>query len=277
MDIYLRSSKEVICFCEHLFNHYKQIDLEWKKDEIHGNHISLEKVEASEQLLLAISRALVAVYHSFHLSQRLKQIIKKNYYYTDRIEIERIIEQVYVLLDDPRNELSKKIKESLQNLFYERAKNEYSLYFNSMIHFQLSALQEYLIDVVGLAIDEFKREESHQEFIHNVRNFMRKKQSNFKEIHIIQGKEFTFYKESGKKLTKTDIRRLLQEEPLYILGLTTSEYNLSPLIAMAPKQIFIYGTDPFEGKTQSIMNIFQDRVTFKNIQEFPFTISREKN
>jgi len=47
------------------------------------------------------------------------------------------------------------------------------------------------------------------------------------------------------------------------LGLHENEFNLSPLIAMSPAKIKVYGDDPDDPKIMTITNIFQERVEFE--------------
>jgi hypothetical protein len=62
----------------------------------------------------------------------------------------------------------------------------------------------------------------------------------------------------------------MQSEALYIFGLDENELNLAPLIAMVPEKIKIYGNDPSEAKTMTVINIFQEKVIFEHDRHFPF-------
>lgn len=272
MDIYLYSSKEVICFCENLFKYYKQLELIWKRDESYGNRIHLIDTKRTVELDKAIAKSLVTVFYNFHLSKMMEKILRKNYYYSDELEIERILQHAYSLLYDDENEqLKKSFKRKLTNQLMEIVETEHTIYLESICNFQLNTFKTKLIDVVGLAIDEFKQEEEYQEFINNIRIFLRRKKSIFKEIHIVQGKKLSFFKPSGKRISKIELNKILKEEPLYLLGLTPSDYTLAPLVAMAPRKIIIYGDSRFEEKTKTILNIFEERVIFKSLSHFPFT------
>ncbi|WP_337018057.1 sporulation protein YtxC, partial [Oceanobacillus massiliensis] len=90
-------------------------------------------------------------------------------------------------------------------------------------------------------------------------------------IHILQGNTFTFYKQNGKRLSNIELRVMMKKEPLYIVGLHDNEFNLAPLIAMAPEKLKIYGDDPSEPKTLTVINVFQEKVDFEPISNFPFS------
>lgn len=62
-----------------------------------------------------------------------------------------------------------------------------------------------------------------------------------------------------------------------MIGLDENEMNLAPLIALLPSNIFIYGDDSSEARTLSIINIFQERVTFCSLNKFPFNRKKDKS
>ena len=73
-----------------------------------------------------------------------------------------------------------------------------------------------------------------------------------------------------------ELRHLMYQEPLYLVGLDANEMNLSPLIAIAPQKIYIYGDHPSEPKTLTVINVFQEKVYFKSLSHFPFPQSLSK-
>lgn len=272
LDIYLACSKEVICFCESLFRHYKQLDLIWKRDKDYGHRITLVIEEKNDELLTAIAKSLVTVYYTYYLSKGLKKIIKNTYYFRDEGEIEKIIQHSHGLLyNDVDYRLKKTYKDKLVNLFKQIIQEKETVYFQSILHFQLGNFKTDLIHLVGLAIDEYKQEKRHQQFIHNIRSFLNRKEGKTRELHIVIGEKFTFYKSTGEVISQQELKKILQKEPLYLLGLHSSDYTLAPLIAMAPKSIIVYEKSPLHSATKTILNIFEERVTRKPLSQFPFT------
>lgn len=278
MEIYFSSLREVIYFCEHMYEDEKQLDFYWENDVPHGHRVIITDLNLTDSIVESISKAFVNIYYTYHISKVLQRVLRKNYYYTNQFEIEKIIEHAYIILfEHKENPVVKKLKKNLQAQFSKIVCSSNPLYFETIIHFQLTNLKDHFIELIGLAIDDFKQEELHQQFIHNIRVFMKNKKTNYKEVHIVQGSPFSYYNETGDEITQKKVDNLLEKEPLYLLGLSTPDYYLSPLIAMAPEKIYIYGDNIFEAKTQSIMNVFQEKVVFHDISTFPFKQLESKN
>lgn len=281
LEVYFESDKEVISFCEQVFRYNKKIELHWKTHEDWGNHLQFEELIQSNELVETISKSMVDVFMTHRLGGMIKHIIEDFYYYTNSDEMERILEITHWVFsgedDDSllvRN--NKDPKALLHSLFVSNIKNTSIIHFDSIVNFRLKVFKDQLIHYVGLAIDEFKREEEHQEFVNMLREYIAKKKPSYTIIHLLQGRTFTFFKENGKKFTKMELRALMQKEPLYIVGLDQNEWNLAPLIAMAPSKVKIYGDYPFEPKTLTVINVFQEKVDFEPFSNFPFPHSIKK-
>lgn len=278
LELYFESDKEVICFCEHLFCYNKQIELYWKTHKDWGNHIQFKHSTLTSDMMNAISKSMVHVFVSHRLSRSIKRVIMEDFYYTDDDEIERILDLTNWIIDegDDFQQRRENPRRFLQNLFFDVIIHNDTVHFDSVVNFRLKAFRNELRYFVGLAIDEFKQEEEHQAFIELLRKYIVKKQTKYDVIHVLQGTHFTFFLANGKRFSKLDLRKTMQKEPLYIVGLDTDEFNLSPLIAMAPKKIKIYGDNPSEPKTLTVINVFQERVDFLPYSQFPFSYYTKK-
>ncbi|RDW16308.1 putative sporulation protein YtxC [Oceanobacillus arenosus] len=279
LTVYIESEQEVISFCEQLFRHTKNIEINWKTNEEWGNEIQFEMVHAG--LLDMIAKSMADVFIIHRLGTMIKQIIEDIYYYSNPDEIERIHDLtawIYaggdgdsLQLRNSRADRTKDPSHFLTTIFIACMEETAVIHYESIIKFRLKAFKDELIHYVGIAIDEFKREEDHQSFINTLREYIAKKEALLPVIHIIQGNNFTFYNESGKPFTNIELRMLMQKEPLYIVGLDENEMNLAPLVAMTPRKIKIYGDDPSEPKTLTVINVFQEKVEFQALRHFPFT------
>lgn len=272
LNIYFESDKEVIHFCEHLFRYNKQIELKWKTDEDWGNHLYFDVGIVNRETIQAMAKAMVDVFIAFRLSTEIKKLIKGKYYYTNHEEIDEILGHTYWVLKEGHAQFKNSTRPSqlLLSLFIENITNVTSIHYDSIVKFRMNLFKERLLDYIGLAIDEFKQEEEHQSFIEMLRSYILKKKSTFNEIHVIQGKNFSFYRSNGKRFSPLELRNLMYQEPLYIVGLDVNELNLAPLVAIAPQKIYIYGDNPSEPKTLTVINVFQERVYFESLSHFPF-------
>lgn len=262
-------------FCENLFRYNKQIELHWKTDEEWGNRIQFTRNILDNEAIEAIAKSMVDVFLIHRLSNFIKKIIEKDFYYTNKDEIERILDLSHWIFKGEDDE-SRKIRvdqspsKILMSLFIANLKNKSTVHFDSIVKFRLNVFKAQLQSYVGLAIDEFKQEEDHQAFIDMLRKYIAKQESVYHEVHILQGKTFSFYKDNGKKFSTLELRKLMHNKPLYIVGLDAKEFNLAPLVAMAPKKIKIYGDNPSEPKTLTVINVFQEKVELEPYNHFPF-------
>ncbi|RKQ29920.1 putative sporulation protein YtxC [Oceanobacillus halophilus] len=277
LDAYFESDKEVLKFCEHLFLKSNQIQLHWKIHEEWGNHIQIEKSLPHENLIEVIAKSMTNVFIAHRLGNLIKSIIKKYYYYSNSDEIDRIHEITNWIIagNDGDSLVVRKNKggdpnQLLVSLFIANIKDTENIHYDSIVKFGLKKFKDQLVQYVGLAIDEYKREEEHQEFVNMLREYITKKDPGMPIIHVLQGSTFVFYKETGKVISNMELRTIMQKEPLYLFGLDGEEMNLAPLIAMAPEKIIIYGDDPSEPKTMTVINVFQEKVEFESIRKFPF-------
>lgn len=279
LELYFESDKEVICFCEHLFCYNKQIELCWKTHSDWGNHIEFKHFILTDDMINAISKSMVNVFVTHRLSHSIKRVITEDFYYTNTDEIERVIDLTNWIIEEGEDFQHKREnpRHFLQTLFYDIISHNNTVHFDSVVNFRLKSFRDELRHFVGLAIDEFKQEEEHQAFIELLRKYIIKKQTRYDVIHILQDAQFTFYTENGKRFSKLDLQKTMQKEPLYIVGLDANEFNLSPLIAMSPKKIKIYGDNPSEPKTLTVINVFQERVDFLPYSQFPFSYHTKKN
>jgi|SRR5690625_1418123 len=272
LNIYFESDKEVIHFCEHLFRYNKQVELKWKTNEDWGNHLYFDEENVNQESIQAMGKAMVDVFIAFRLSNEIKKLVMEKYYYTNYDEIDEILEHTFLVLKEGHSQVGYGTRPTqlLLSLFIENITNVSVVHFDSIVKFRLNIFKEQLLDYIGLAIDEVKQEKEHQSFVEMLRTYILKKKSTFNEIHVVQGVNFTFFRSNGKQFSTLELRHLMYQEPLYIVGLDANELNLAPLIAIAPQKIYIYGDNPSEPKTLTVINVFQERVYFESLSHFPF-------
>lgn len=274
--IYFRYDKEVIYFCEKLFRLNEEIEVQWKRDKHWGNELRIndEHVSLNDIILCFVEVFLFDRYHKM-----IKKIARETYYYSDDEEIERISQLTDFIISEKsyQKELFGE-HESLANfIFYVLKENmeesSNPIHFDSFVTFCMQPISECIEKAVGFGIDEMKREEEYQNFVHSVRHYLRNRKSKTDVLHILQGEDFTFYNEKGEKYTRIQLRRLMHREPLYLIGLDENELNISPVITLLPEKIYVYGDNPSEAKTLALINLFEERVQFFPLEKFPFHIN----
>lgn len=273
--IYFRFDKEVIYFCEKLFRLNEEIEVQWKRDKHWGNELRITDDNLSIHDVIS---CFVEVFLYERLHQMIKKIAAEDYLYSDEEEIERICQLTdYIISEESyQKELFGDYK-TLSNFIFHILKNNievtYPIHFDSLVTFCMQPISECLGRAVGLGIDEMKREEEYQNFVHSVRYYLRNRKSKTDVLHIIQGDNFIFYNAQGEKYSRVQLRKLMHREPLYLIGLDDNEMNLSPVITLLPEKIFVYGDNPSEAKTLALINLFEEKVEFLPLEKFPFHLN----
>lgn len=276
MDIFFESDKEVICFCERLFQQNKQIAVYWQVNAKRGNQLTINEEPLNEIIFQSIAVSLVDVYVTHRLRSIINEIIQDTYYFSDGHEIEQIYElaEWIVTGEDKDCKMLRKNKHPIQLLraiFLMHIRNAQDVHFDWIVQTGMKAFKQDLIHYVGLAIDEFKREEEHQSFINTLREYIIKKEPAVPLIHVVGGNTFSYYHFTGKPYSKVELRSIMKKVPLYLFGLPEDEWNLTPLIALAPRKIKLYVDDSSSPRTQTVLNIFQERVDIQSFKDFPYT------
>lgn len=271
-----------MCFCEALFEENKQIAVHWQVSDKWGNRLTIESSPLNEIAFQAIAKGLVHVYLTYRLRIALNEIIRHNYYFSNRHEVEKIYEHAeWIVTGEDRDSLiirkNKHPIQLLRAIFLMHIRNAKQVNFASIIKSGMKAFKQDLIDYVGLAIDEFKREEEHQAFLNMVREYITKKAPVIPIIHVVHGNEFSYYSADGGEWSVREIRTLMKKTPLNLLGFPDEEWTLAPLIAMAPEIIILYANDPSSPKIQTVLNVFQERVIIRSFKEFPYTYRLYRN
>ncbi|CEI83972.1 hypothetical protein J18TS1_00740 [Oceanobacillus oncorhynchi subsp. incaldanensis] len=267
LELYFESDKEVTVFRNQLTPYKKQIRVH-QQTNAWSSRLRLEGDLAEKEFIHVISSVMAEVFIEEHLSDIIIGKITDNYYFSDPDEINRIYDfSMWILFEtDSDNQYLREHVNTiklLQDIFFRHLKEHKSIHFSAILHFRLASFLEFVHECVGKAIEEFKREEDHQAFIDMLRHYIEKKDPCVDLVYIEQGENFIFYNDKGEVISKDMLRMWMFQAPLYALGLHENEFNLSPLIAMSPAKIKVYGNDPDDPKIMTITNIFQERVEFE--------------
>lgn len=252
----------------------------WKKDKMRGNVLELKENVIDEEQLI---HCLTTIFITFRLHKIIKSIITDVYFYSNDAEVEQLIDTTNGIIKEnsytpslfhPHNN----IETYMNALILSEIRNETDIYFDNVLSSCMKPLQKQLIEAVAYAIDESKREEEHQRFIDSIRTYIKKNESRIDELFIVQQNDtFLFFNALGKQYTVAELRTLMDKEPLYLFGLDKNELHLSPVITLLPRHIYIYGNDPSDAKTLTIVNLFQERVTLFSHHEFPFYLQNKNS
>ncbi|UOQ47182.1 hypothetical protein MUN88_13985 [Gracilibacillus caseinilyticus] len=248
-----------------------------KKNQI---QLSLQQEMVLDDAKRHLAPLLSRIFIQCRETAMIQHILRKKYYFSSQEEIERITAIARSLLEKDESVYEDRIhqhelRDTLTTIFTMQIDSSF-VQVDSIIHFRLHHYIDLLTDMVGMAIDEFKREEEYQDFIHSIREFIKRKTPEVDVVHVLQGEHFLIHKENGEQYTIEEFTELKTRFPLFIFGLEQEEWDVSPLIMLAPNHVYFYGDDQFESRTHTIMTIFQERYTFYPVEYFPFLSAEEK-
>lgn len=272
LEVYFEDTNEANLFYQFTVKEehsWKAIRSRTKENIVQITNLSEVNEEVKNQIAFLLSKVFIRSRELWII----RDILKKKYYFSDMEEIKRISEIAVSILDKDEPFYEDRIhqhelRDTLTMIFKMHLSS--FIRYDSIIHFRLHHYLEQLTDLLGHAIDEFKREEEYQAFIQSIREFLSRKLPEEEIVYVLQGPRFHIYRANGEVYSFEDLQQLKDRFPLFILDLPENEWDITPLIMLAPAHIYFYGDEEHEPRTHTIMNIFQDNLTFYPKELFPF-------
>lgn len=264
----MEKEQDVKYFCEKL----RYYELDWNLEQKRGFYIEIKKQVSWQKIDRIIALLLMELWLTHTKKERISEIIRDTYYYQNDEEIKQIVEiAMEMILGDEFSffAASNEIKESIIEWFSQYTIDGV-LDYEACVQANQIAADSILLELVGRAIDEWKQEEAYQHFVYSIREYIANSSVDCQCIHLLQGEKFLFYREDGYLYTSKELKTKIRQEPMYIVGLDENELNLTPILALKPQSIYIYGDDPLEKKTVSLLNIFEEHAKFRPLNQFPF-------
>lgn len=269
--IYFQKEDELIYCCDVLFQSEKAINISWEQ-EGDSRHVLLIEDTVHPNTWV---HCLVIVYLTCRLQEKITDIAKSVYFYENPQPLKKIYNKTNLILQDdhyvktifPKED---SLYEALFTLFKEQLYDMQEIYFDSFIIFSMTTMDEKLIQAVGFGIDEMKRDEVHEQFISNVKQFMRHRPDQTDSVYVLMKKEPLFFQATGMIYDQQQLIDKMKTTPLYLLQLDINETFISPLIALAPKNIYLYTERPIEARVYSLCRIFNRKIQVLSLEKFPF-------
>lgn len=230
----------------------------------------------------AIIRVLYTFFSSYHLENRIREVVQERFFYEDKDEIDQITEMAIMLWEGEAvyhgaGNLPERLRKEMLSLIQEMVENRTPFSFQSLWKFRLKGMEPHIMTLVGTAIDEYKLEQDYQEFISVLRSFLASQSSTAEEVHLVYDTEFHFYNQqlqliSKQELMKSIDRKLMAESPIFI-----DSNTIAPLVSMAPKKVFLYTSEEDNGIIQTLRRIFEERIILEDISQFDERMEQHKN
>ncbi len=220
-----------------------------------------------------IVQALIHVFIFYRLPEIAKSILAKHYYYADKHEMDHIIPILQSIMKNPKhygNQFEVQTTYTFYQMFERDVKKESFLNFNEYMSQHQEEYMSNLIDVTGYAIDEWKREEDYQEFIHSLRNFIKNKEPKMDTLLLMYDKELLFFKPNGRRVTYSEIKTIQHDERVHFIDVLSHDFPMSLIAAIAPREVVIYTNHISDPKIITLQNLFQEKAIIRPIDTFPF-------
>lgn len=242
------------------------------------NNCIVVKIDASSKV---VQKCLTTFILHIKTDDWAKEILLNRYFYMDELEQRSILEILHSLIEEEREGLTTLTKdiniktcltESMNN-FMNEMHSEFS--FDSFVTFRLKAFFEKLIKYIELSIDEYKMEQEYQVFIHTLRNSLSKKAAKVNHIHVLIDLEIQFFDTEYREIPQQELMMLYEQRNLASSTYYIDPYSLGPLLALAPKTIYLYTEDRDLPIVRTIINIFEERVKLLEKEHFFLRINTQ--
>ncbi|GAA0483960.1 hypothetical protein GCM10008986_06430 [Salinibacillus aidingensis] len=259
----------------------------YSEDEI--NRIQFERGEGPSYFIKAdvqldrksdmwrkMIHALLYVFIQYRLPVLSKDILKKVYYFSDEHELMHIIPILQSVMQNPKSygtQSDLKAAAEFYQIFENHVSRNQIVSFDFFMEDNQQFFREQLIDITGYAIEEWKREEDYQDFIHRLRGYFKSREPRTGLLIITYHHEFQFFRETGKPYTTSELKALQNKESLHFIDLLSSEFPLSCLLGIAPEKIVIYTSKPSDPKVIFLQNIFQEHASVQSMEKLPFIMN----
>ncbi|MCI8654923.1 MAG: hypothetical protein HFJ48_03490 [Clostridia bacterium] len=192
----------------------------------------------------------------------LKDLIIKNYFYFDNLEVKKVLDICLEILYDS-NEFSLDDRQlNLFNVFYYYLLENKSLFLNGFVYFRLKEYTNFLENVIDIAVNKFIIEREYLEFISLLKLYIKSNSDNSKVIHLLYSPdEITLLDENNNYIDITSIE--FNTKYLSDISFSSNDYVLNALLTILPNKIFVhlgnYSPDEF---INTLMLIFEDKIVF---------------
>ena len=211
--------------------------------------------------------SLIQFFAQIKEPQLLLSIIKEKFYFTDEDEQQQILHIAQSIIEGERDEIPKVKSFEPRDEFLYSAFNSFlhpDLSFNmdSFIIFRLSKYLKRLTEYAEISIEEYKLEQEYQNFIQSLRDYVMQNTPKHKTLHILHDYSYFFiFNEEWRKMSYSELKKYIDRDFIYRHPMYIDSQLLAPLVSIAPLKIFLYTDQQDEGMIQTIINIFQERVT----------------
>ena len=256
-------------YIEYLLNELKHLELDnviysSKKFKNYNNIIVHYKGTEVEKFYSEISSILCFLVID-HLEEIfLDRIIYQNYFYFDKFERIKILENCFELNSENFFELFDKKFSTLHHCFLDFISKNRNLVLSGFINFRLKDYMNILDNIVNDAVNNFIIEKEYVEFISLLKLYINSQPTNCTKVHIIYSSTESILLDENKNII--DITSdVFKSKYLSDISFSSNDYILNSLLSLLPKKIFIHLIDNcIDEFINTLQLIFENKIEICN-------------
>ncbi|WP_157827533.1 putative sporulation protein YtxC [Niallia nealsonii] len=223
------------------------------------------------------TKALQQIFFQFILSNKCdswaKEIVSNQYFFKEEAEQRHIIDIMHSILEGEKEDLANLIhdvnlEECLKGAVTDIFAEKKSFSFDSFVQFRLRSFKEIIRKYVEISIDEYKMEQEYQVFVQTLREFLINRKPKKQIIHVFVDLDIQIFDDKYREITGQELvmlgdKKIVENQSIYI-----DPFTIGPLLALAPNKIYLYTEDREQAFVRTITNIFEERVSVREKQDF---------
>lgn len=234
---------ENLIYSQNQFKIYKNITIHYR-----GNN--------NNKFYNFLTELIGEVVIEFYEEKILKQLINYNYFYFDEYEKNKILENCMQLIEPEMYNTKLLDNKNIK----EYVKENKAMILDGFVYFRLRAYLEYLDEVVDSGVNQFVIEKEYREFISLLRVYVESKVPEYNLLHLIYINGESILLDEKRNIVSVS-ENIYNAKYLSDISFSSNDFALNILLCLLPRRIEIHLIDDEDEFINTLMLIFEGRVT----------------
>lgn len=234
---------ENLIYSQNQFKIYKNITIHYR-----GNN--------NNKFYNFLTELIGEVVIEFYEEKILKQLINYNYFYFDEYEKNKILENCMQLIEPEMYNTKLLDNKNIK----EYVKENKAMILDGFVYFRLRAYLEYLDEVVDSGVNQFVIEKEYREFIRLLRVYVESKVPEYNLLHLIYINGESILLDEKRNIVSVS-ENIYNAKYLSDISFSSNDFALNTLLCLLPRRIEIHLIDDEDEFINTLMLIFEGRVT----------------
>ena len=234
---------ENLIYSQNQFKIYKNITIHYR-----GNN--------NNKFFNFLTELIGEVVIEFYEEKILKQLINYNYFYFDEYEKNKILENCMQLIEPEMYNTKLLDNKNIK----EYVKENKAMILDGFVYFRLRAYLEYLDEVVDSGVNQFVIEKEYREFISLLRVYVESKVPEYNLLHLIYINGESILLDEKRNIVSVS-ENIYNAKYLSDISFSSNDFALNTLLCLLPRRIEIHLIDDEDEFINTLMLIFEGRVT----------------